>query len=198
MLGSVTIPLFPLSTVLFSGGYLPLHIFEPRYLQMIRDCVESGIGFGVVLIKEGDEVHDESNGDAPAIHSIGTLAEVEELEELPENRLAVLATGGAKFKVEATWQEENHLMMGEVTFIPDEPARSLQTEDEDLVSLLHFALEERQVPSAISERIDFSDAREVSLRLADYLPFSMEEKQKLLQMDSSRVRLTIIRQWSLP
>lgn len=198
MLGSVTIPLFPLSTVLFTGGILPLHIFEPRYLRMIRSCTDAGTGFGVVLIKEGNEVHDEERSDGPAIHKVGTLAEIDELQELPENRLAVLAIGGAKFKVEAMWQEDDHLMMGEVTFIPDEPSRELQKEDEDLVSLLQYAIEERQVPQAVYDRINLNDAREVSLRLADYLPFSTEEKQKLLQMDSSRVRLTIIRQWSLP
>lgn len=196
MLASLTIPLFPLSTVLFRGGYLPLHIFEPRYVRMINECREADIGFGVVLIKEGKEVHSGGEKDMPAIHTVGTLAEIVEVEELPENRLAVMAIGGAKFKVGATWEEPDHLMMGEVTFVPDEPSRQMREEDSDLVALLEYFIDAREVPSAVRKQIDFTDERDVSLRLADYLPIHSEDKQKLLQMDSPRVRLTTIRQWS--
>ena len=196
MLGSLTIPLFPLSTVLFRGGYLPLHIFEPRYLRMIKECRAADIGFGVVLLKEGTEVHSEDEQDAPDIHTVGTLADIVELEELPENRLAVMAIGGAKFRVDTTWEEEDHLIMGEVTFVPDEPTRKLREEDADLVALLRYFIDMREIPSAVHKQIDFSDERDVSLRLADFLPIKSEDKQKLLQLDSPRIRLTTIRQWS--
>ena len=196
MLGSLTIPLFPLSTVLFRGGYLPLHIFEPRYLRMIKDCREADIGFGVVLIKEGKEVHAGGENDMPQIHSVGTLAEIVEFEELPENRMAVMAIGGAKFQVGATWEEQDHLLMGEVTFMPDEPTAAMRDEDSDLVTLLEYFIDARQVPTAVRKKIDLNDERDVSLRLADFLPIHSEDKQKLLQMDSPRVRLTTIRQWS--
>lgn len=196
MLGSLTIPLFPLSTVLFNGGYLPLHIFEPRYLRMIKDCQGAGIGFGVVLIKEGNEVHEGDDHKLPAIHQVGTLAEIVEVEELPENRLAVMAVGGAKFQVGATWEETDHLMMGEVTFVPDEPEGPLREEDADLVKLLEYFVDARDLPSAVRKRIDYTNERDVSVRLADLLPIHSNDKQKLLQMDSPRVRLTTIRQWS--
>lgn len=196
MLGALTIPLFPLSTVLFNGGYLPLHIFEPRYLRMIKECQAAGIGFGVVLIKEGTEVHEGEGKGLPAIHQVGTLAEIIEVEELPENRLAVMATGGAKFQVGATWEEADHLMMGEVTFVPDEPTSQVREEDADLVDLLEFFVEAREVPSAVRKKIDLTDERDVSLRLADLLPIHSDDKQLLLQMDSPRLRLTTIRQWS--
>ena len=67
------IPLFPLSTVLFPGGTIPLQIFEDRYHSMIQDCLESNSKFGVVLIKEGKEV-----GGAAVPHKVGTLAKITE------------------------------------------------------------------------------------------------------------------------
>ena len=196
MLGSLTIPLFPLSAVLFRGGYLPLHIFEPRYLRMIKECREADIGFGVVLIREGTEVHSEEKSGMPAIHSVGTLAEIVEVEELPENRLAVMAIGGAKFNVGATWEESDHLMMGEVTFMRDEPTGPVREQDSDLATLLEYLIDVKEVPTAVRRAIDFADERDLSLRLADLLPLHSDDKQKLLQMDSPRVRLTTIRQWS--
>ncbi len=195
MLGSIMIPLFPLSSVLFSGGYLPLQIFEPRYLRMIQNCWASDSGFGVVLIKEGSEVRDADSG-MPEIHQVGTLAEILSVKELPENRLAVMALGGAKFKVNATWEEHDHLMMGEVTFLPDEPTARIREADDDLVALLKYFVDEHEMATVIRKKTDYTDERDVSVRLADLLPMDSEGKQKLLQMDSPRVRLTAIRVWS--
>ena len=70
------IPLFPLSTVLFPGGTIPLQIFEDRYHSMIQDCLESNSKFGVVLIKEGKEV-----GGAAVPHRVGTLAKITKMRD---------------------------------------------------------------------------------------------------------------------
>ena len=196
MLGAITIPLFPLSTVLFRGGYLPLNIFEPRYLRMIADCQKADIGFGVVLIKEGEEVHSGKGKNPPDIYSIGTLADILKVEKVGDDRLAVIAVGGAKFRIDSTWLEENQLMMGEVTFIPDEPTGPVRDQDADLVDLLEYFIQAQNIPVGRDRESTLNDERELSLRLADYLPIRDEDKQKLLQMDSPRVRLTTIRQWS--
>lgn len=195
MLGSLTIPLFPLNTVLLRGSYLPLHIFEPRYLRMIRHCQESEIGFGVVLIRDGNEVHSAKDDGLPDIYSVGTLAEIENVEELPNDRLAVITVGGAKFQIEASWEEDDHLMMGEVTFAPDEPRSEVGDNDRDLVDLLESVMDATGVPLSIKDKIDLNDTRDIGLRLADYLPFDVADKQKLLQIDSPSVRLTTIRSW---
>ena len=88
------IPLFPLSTVLFPGGTIPLQIFEDRYHSMIQDCLESNSKFGVVLIKEGKEV-----GGAAVPHKVGTLAKITQMREISQNRLYLTAVGETRFTI---------------------------------------------------------------------------------------------------
>lgn len=88
------IALFPLHTVLFPGMSLPLHIFEPRYLEMINTCLAEGAPFGVVLINVGREVG------GPAVpHSVGTLARISGVERLPDGRLNIEAIGQQRFRL---------------------------------------------------------------------------------------------------
>ena len=87
MAGVVRVPLFPLSTVLFPGGPLPLRIFEARYVDMISRCMKDDSPFGVVLIREGDEV-------GPAkTHDIGTLARIVDWYQGSDGLLGVTARG---------------------------------------------------------------------------------------------------------
>lgn len=90
------LPLFPLHTVLFPGGVLPLHIFEERYRLLIRE----GVDFGVVMIRDGREVQTEA-GAAPFLHSIGTIAHPERVEELPDGGYNVLVRGIERFRLGA-------------------------------------------------------------------------------------------------
>src|ERR1700758_251605 len=88
----VEIPLFPLSVVLFA--HLPLHIFEERYRQMMRDCEEEGTSFGVVAIREGVEAM------GPATpHPVGTLAQLRKVERLDDGRYILLVVGAARFRI---------------------------------------------------------------------------------------------------
>jgi Lon protease-like protein len=90
------LPLFPLHTVLFPGGVLPLHIFEERYRLLIRE----GADFGIVMIRDGREVQAEV-GPEPSLHPIGTIAHPERVEELPDGRYNVLIRGIERFRVGA-------------------------------------------------------------------------------------------------
>jgi Lon protease-like protein len=95
-----TIPLFPLRTVLFPGGTLPLRIFEPRYVDMIRWCMRESSGFGVVLLKEGSDVLDASTpADTPNIFSVGTEAQIIDFDQADNGLLGIVARGGEKFRV---------------------------------------------------------------------------------------------------
>src|SRR3954453_11337770 len=87
------IPLFPLNTVLFPGMPLPLHIFEPRYREMIGACVRDERPFGVVLIKEGREV-----GEAAMPFEVGTLAKIVGVERLDDGRMNVVTVGTDRFR----------------------------------------------------------------------------------------------------
>ncbi len=104
--------LFPLNTVLFPGAELPLHIFEPRYLEMIGCCRSSDLPFGVVLIKHGNEV-----GESATPHEVGTTARITRMETLADGRMIVLAIGERRFRIDALVQKTPHVV-GEVTETP--------------------------------------------------------------------------------
>jgi Lon protease-like protein len=89
------LPLFPLRTVLFPGQALPLHIFEPRYRQMIADCLETDRVFGVALIQEGAEV-----GGPVVPYSVGTTAMIQDVEHLPDGRMNLLTVGRERFRIQ--------------------------------------------------------------------------------------------------
>ncbi len=89
------LPIFPLNTVLFPGGRLPLHIFEERYKLMISRCVERNEPFGVCLIRQGAEVGEA----AVEPFRVGTTAHIRELQELDEGRLNIICTGGERFTI---------------------------------------------------------------------------------------------------
>jgi len=92
---SVDIPLFPLNTVLFPGGPLSLRIFEPRYLDLVRDCTRNGSGFGVCLILQGREA-----GEPAVPAAVGTFARIVDFYTLSDGLLGIRAEGGERFRVE--------------------------------------------------------------------------------------------------
>ena len=98
------IPLFPLSTVLFPGGSIPLEIFEARYHSMIQDCLESDSKFGIALIKEGKEV-----GGTAVPHRVGTLAKITQMREISQNRLYLTAVGETRFTILELIEEKAYL-----------------------------------------------------------------------------------------
>ena len=104
MIDSNLLPLFPLNTVLFPGQLLPLHIFEERYKLMIRHCLEGEATFGVVLIREGDEV-----GATATPYAVGTLARIRKLDQAEDGKMDLLCLGEARFKITALNEEQPYL-----------------------------------------------------------------------------------------
>lgn len=109
---SMEMPLFPLRTVLFPGMMMPLHIFEDRYLEMINRCIEERLPFGVVLIREGNEV-----GDDAVPHTIGTAARITRAEPLDDGRMNVTIVGTRRFRIEELHRDRSYLT-GSVTHYP--------------------------------------------------------------------------------
>jgi len=99
------LPLFPLNTVLFPGMVLPLHIFEERYKLMVERCIQETQPFGVVCIKAGEEV----GGSDVAIHTVGTTAQINQLERLPEGRLNIATIGRQRFRIQAVRSDHPYL-----------------------------------------------------------------------------------------
>lgn len=187
------IPLFPLRTVLFSGGQLPLKIFEARYTGMVSSCLKQGIGFGVVLLRKGGETrHITKNAPAsepPAFFDVGTEATIVDFNQLNDGVLGIVAQGGRKFRVRRTWEQPDRLMMGEVTYLPDEPKAELGDEHSGLVDILQELVQHPMVQKLRLD-IDFADARSVGWRLAELLPIEPEIKQSLLQLHLPKERLS--------
>ncbi|MGI8662639.1 MAG: LON peptidase substrate-binding domain-containing protein [Acidimicrobiales bacterium] len=110
------LPMFPLGSVLFPGGLLPLHIFEARYRELTRACLAGDREFGVVLIERGSEV-----GGADVRHSIGTVAQIIEATELEDGRWLLAAVGTRRIRVDA-WLDERPYPLAEVSDWHDERA----------------------------------------------------------------------------
>ena len=178
---SADIPLFPLNTVLFPGGPLSLRIFEPRYLDLVRECTRNGSGFGVCLILQGREA-----GEPAVPAAVGTFARIVDFYTLPDGLLGIRATGGERFHVDRSRVRDNGLAHGQVQFWPDEPIVAVPPEYALLATILERLLEKAKIPF---ERASLDDASWVGFRLAEALPLENRERQHLLQMTDPLARL---------
>lgn len=169
------IPLFPLQTVLFPGGPLPLRIFEPRYVDMVGRCMRNGSGFGVVLILEGGET-----GGVSSTAEVGTEATIEDFSRLPDGLLGLMCRGGRRFRLLSRERETDGLNVGNVEWLPELPAAPLPSEFQPLAQLLERVLPEL---GALYENMPvmLDNAAWVGCRLAEILPIEAGEKQRLLE-----------------
>jgi len=183
-MNTIEIPLFPLRTVLFPGGYLPLRIFEQRYLTMIRDCARSDSGFGVCLIREGEEAVSPVK-----TTEVGTYAQIIDWYTLEDGLLGVSATGTVRFRTENAWQEDDGLFRAEVQVIPEPPGSPIPEAYSILSDVLGRFMEklEHQYPSFTPAHLQ--DASWVGYRLAELLPLGGIEKQHLLELEDPFDRL---------
>jgi Lon protease-like protein len=181
--GSAEMPLFPLNTVLFPGGPLSLRIFEPRYVDMIRNCMRDAAPFGVVMIRDGKEV-----GAVSSISDIGTAARIIDFDQLPNGLLGIVCSGEQKFRVDDRRVAADGLNVGTVTWLPPEPAQPLPAKYTHLSQLLRKVLP--QLGNAYSMLpTNFDDAGWVSSRLVEILPISLADKQACLELDDPIARL---------
>lgn len=187
---STDLPLFPLAHVLFPDAQLDLRIFEPRYLDLVRDCAREGRGFGICLILDGHEAG------APALPAaVGTLARIVDFHTLPDGLLGIRVQGSTRFRVSATRVRDNGLLHGQVEHWADEARRPVPPEYGLLVTILERLLERIGGHGAHYPRSRLDDAAWVGFRLAQHLPLSAPEKQELLQLIDPLARLARLVQW---
>ncbi|MEM9058386.1 MAG: LON peptidase substrate-binding domain-containing protein [Pseudomonadota bacterium] len=180
------LPLFPLKTVLFPGGPLPLRIFEPRYLDMISDCMRNDHGFGVVLIQTGNETG------ASAIYEIGTVARIVDWHQEPDGLLGITARGGERFSLRSAERQSDGLQVGVVDMLESEPPVKLPERYAMLAHILEGVLDDLDSHyQALEKRFD--DASWVGYRLAEVLPVPCEQKQVFLELDDPVERLELLR-----
>lgn len=185
------IPLFPLQMVLFPGGKTTLQIFETRYLDMVRDCLREDVGFGLVLIKEGEQVLYAADQQLPSVAHCGTYCTIVDFDQHASGNLEITVEGQVKFSVRDQYESAGRLMLAQVEFLPLEDETSIPQNKQHLVSLLE-SLASHEAVRALGLDVDFEDARDVSARLAELLPCSNEFKQKMLEIRNAEVRLSEI------
>jgi hypothetical protein len=177
------IALFPLHTVLFPGGPLPLRIFEPRYLDMVRRTLRTQTAFGVVLLQG-----DAAPGAPAATSSIGTSARIADFYSLPDGLLGITCHGLRKFSVRGRRVQSDGLNFAEIEWLATESEIELPGEFLDLGRLLRKVLPELgNFYAGVSKRFD--DCAWVGYRLAEILPLSLPDKQYCLELDDPLARL---------
>jgi len=187
-MADLTIPLFPLNTVLFPEGLLPLRIFEPRYLDMVSDCLRKGCGFGICLIESGSEI-----GSAAKTFEVGTLARISDWHQRHDGLLGITVIGEQRFRILSTEVLSNQLTLANVELIDNEHSTELPAEYLPIADFLRQLI--KQVPHLFaSMTLKYSDATWVGSRLAELLPIPLAQKQYLLQLNEPIQRLERMRQ----
>ncbi len=181
----MTVPLFPLGTVLFPEGPLPLRVFEPRYLDMVSRCLREDSGFGVVLALEG-------GGGGLNTPDLGTLARIVDWYQGSDGILGITAHGTHRFRLQATSRQPDGLWVGEVLLQPPEPACALPGEFRSMAALLKTIIDDL---GRLYEHIEcrYEDASWVSCRLAEILPMPLADKQRCLEAAGPVERLRLLR-----
>ncbi|MFI4869198.1 MAG: LON peptidase substrate-binding domain-containing protein [Steroidobacterales bacterium] len=180
------IALFPLHTVLFPGGLLPLRIFEPRYVDMVGGCMRQEAAFGVVLITDGSDT-----SSAVGIAGIGTSARVVDFQAQADGLLGLLCRGERRFRVSERSQQSDGLNRAMIEWMPDAPLTPLQPQFQPLAGVL------RQVVARLGSmgrylQPNYDDASWVSHRLAEFLPLEPPLQQRLLEIDDPNARLDML------
>lgn len=182
------LPLFPLKTVLFPGGVLPLRVFEARYMDMITRCMREDAGFGVCLIAAGEEV-----GETAVPHPVGTEARIEQWDMAQAGVLNLVTRGTRRFRIEDHEVERDGLLVASVRWLDEPPAADVPEAQAELLPLLRSIVEE------LGERLppphDFDDAAWVGARYTELLPIPLLAKQKLLELDDPISRLEILQKY---
>lgn len=185
-----SLPLFPLHTVLFPGGVLPLRVFEQRYIEMTKACVASGEPFGVCLIVKGDEVARGNDPRTPEFAPIGTLARVCDWD-MPDGMLHLRVEGGERFQVKSHETKPDGLVVGSVVPIANEPSSKLPDAFRRLAEILDV-LAQRVGPTHFPATHAYDDASWVGYRLAELMPLPLAIKQSMLEINDSELRLASI------
>lgn len=184
---TLEIPLFPLRTVLFPDGPLPLKIFETRYLDMIGQCLREERDFGVVTILHESE-KTAGDGDFAAV---GTLARIADWYRMDDGLLGITAVGVSRFYVQSTRRQPDRLWVGGVNPIEPDVRMPVPRQYRPLIRLLENILAENSSHYQHTGR-EFEDAAWVGYRLAEMLPLSLSQRQMCLKITDPLERLEII------
>ena len=191
-----SLPLFPLGTVLFPGGVLPLRIFEVRYLDMIGKCHKAGAPFGVVSLTQGSEVRQP--GQREAFATVGTIATIEHLDNPKPGLMLVRAIGAQRFRITSSDQLKHGLWVADVQRmdndldvpVPEDLKPTAEALGRLIQSLQQRAPAGEPLPLQSPYRLD--DCGWVANRWCELLPLPVSLKQRLMELENPLVRLELV------
>ena len=172
------IPLFPLGTVLFPSGRLPLQIFERRYVDMISKCMREGAGFGVVWIRRGSEVAEASVTNLD-LGDYGTMATIVDWDQLPNGLLGITIEGAERFHIEEVWREDSGLNMARVDIEPSPDVVEIPEEGRSMIDVL-VGLQRHPEVRRLGLSVDTGNAWNICHALTQLLPIDNSVKYELL------------------
>ncbi len=174
---STLLPLFPLDVVLLPGAPLPLHIFEPRYKEMISECLDQKRPFGVVRVKE------------EGVAEIGCTAEIISVaKKYPDGRMDIVTQGRERFEVMNVNQERSFLQ-AEVLYLQDEPGSATA---EEIAQAVKMHGEIMRLAGAEPQESSEIERSQISFHLVGSLPLDLDFKQTLLGMKSEAERVQAV------
>lgn len=195
MTDTAQIALFPLKVVIFPGGSLDLQIFEQRYLDLVSASLREDRGFGICLLREGDEVL--TAGAAQTVHRSGTLVEIRDWDQLDNGLLGIRVEGQRRFRVQDCWLGESGVLQATVSFVAWDDVQAapipVGEENEGLAELLQNLANHPMVKQQ-GLQIDYQNLRSVGWRLAELLPVPAEQRQELLELESAEARIEAIQE----
>ena len=181
------LPLFPLSSIVMPDGYLPLRLFEQRYIDMVKDCFKNDTGFGICLIRKGREA-----GGIAEPYPVGTLVSIVDFDQGSDGLLQITAKGQEEFRLISHSLSDTGLLFGEVEILPARSSTPMAPEYEMLSQKLEMIMNYLDTDIRFEER-HFDDADWVCHRLLEVLPLAPEAKFELLQMESNIERLDALK-----
>lgn len=198
----MNIPLFPLNTVLFPQGLLPLRVFEVRYTDMVRDCLRTNSPFGVVNIVRGS---DTQSNLSPEHCITGTLATIVDFDMHEPAVLMIAAQGGQRFRVDSSNAQSTGLLRANITLIPNDEPCVIASEQQKSAALLTQIIKEleqqheqaskdgqKPLTLPVAKPYQLDDAGWVANRFAELMPIARNSKQMLLETHDPAQRLAWI------
>lgn len=192
-----SLPLFPLGSVLFPGGRLPLRVFEVRYLDMVRKCQHAGAPFGVVALTEGHEVR-RAGAPEERFHDMGTLAVIDQLDTPQPGLITLRCHGAARFRIVRSSRLPHGLWIADVEQVPADTHVPVPPDLAPVAAALvrvQASLRKRgaeggQPPAPDLDMPD--DCGWIANRWSELLPAPLELKQRLMELDNPVLRLELI------
>ena len=191
-----SLPLFPLSTVLFPGGVLPLRIFEVRYLDMIGKCHKTGAPFGIVSLTQGSEVRQPGSGEA--FSSVGTLATISDYDSPRPGLMMIRASGAQRFRITSRNQLKHGLWIADVEGVPPDFDVQIPPDLQVAATALKQLIQSLELKSGGKEPVPLQapyrldDCGWVANRWCELLPLPVALKQRLMELDNPLVRLELV------